>query len=105
MSDASVYALRRFSSDLERVDERIGTSGLAGDPAGGAQCAVGEGGAALGAMAEFQALADACEEHRVLAHDVPGPHHRETDAARLAYAAPVGAGHRCRAAACLAHDL
>src|SRR5690348_9042599 len=72
--------LIRRASGRERVGERIGSGRLAYDPAGGAQGAVGEGGATLGAMAEFQPLPCAGEEHRVLAHDVAGPHHRETDA-------------------------
>ena len=53
---------------LHAVESRL----LAGQPLGGANRAMSEGIAAVGAVDEFEALADAAENYRMLADDVAG---------------------------------
>ena len=50
---------------------------LRGKPPGGADGAAGEGVAAMGAVDEFEAFADAAEDDGVLADDVAGAHGKQ----------------------------
>src|SRR5579863_7683420 len=92
-------------SGVEGIGEAVEARLLAGDPADGAQGAMGERAATLGAMAELQALAGSGEEHRVLPFDFAGRDHRETDAAGLAEALPAGTPIYRGRTPCLAHEL
>src|ERR1044071_1763404 len=56
----------------EHVLHAVQAGLLSGDPAGGAERAVGKSIAAVGAVDELETLADAAENHRVLADDVAG---------------------------------
>src|ERR1044071_8960930 len=53
----------------EHVLHAVQAGLLSGDPAGGAERAVGKSIAAVGAVDELETLADAAENHRVLADD------------------------------------
>jgi hypothetical protein len=52
---------------------------LLGEPLGGAQGAVGEGLAAVGAVDEFETLADAAENDRMIADDVASANREQRD--------------------------
>ena len=56
----------------QHVVHAVKSGFLPGEPSGGADSAVGEGITAVGAVNELEALADAAENHRMLADDVAG---------------------------------
>ncbi len=63
---------RKASLQPQHVLHTVETRFLAGQPLGGSDGAVGEGIAAVGAVGKFEALANAAENHRMLADDVAG---------------------------------
>ncbi len=80
MTAVTVHA----SSKPEHIPHAIKARRPADQPLCGPQGAAGEDQPVGGAMGDFDALAGRGERHGMLADDVPGPHHGEADAARLA---------------------
>src|SRR5204863_5823328 len=76
-------------SQPEHVAHRVEAGGPPRHPQGGAQCPARQAVAALGAVDELEALAEAAEDHRVVADGVAGaqPHHPDLVTRPLAHLA------------------